>query len=105
MVPFDELFSASNEHEGSEVARQIVTALLDSGVAVAFVTHMFELARAFLDDGRTCFLRAERGTDGTRSCSLATAKSLRASGATCSKTVVSRHGLRQSSRRRTVYSR
>lgn len=76
LVLFNESFAATNEREGSDVARQIVTALLDSGVAVIFVTHMSEFARAFFGDERTRFLRADRGADGTRSFRLQTAEPL-----------------------------
>ncbi len=68
LVLFNESFSATNEREGSEIARQIVTALLDKAVKVFFVTHMYELARGFYDRngyGGT-FLRAGRREDGTR---------------------------------------
>ena len=40
----NESFAATNEREGSEIARQVVTALLEAGVKVLFVTHMFDLA-------------------------------------------------------------
>jgi hypothetical protein len=33
-----------DEREGAEIARQLVHALLDSGVKVAYLTHMYELA-------------------------------------------------------------
>lgn len=76
LVLFNESFAATNEREGAEVARQIVAALLESDVSIVFVTHMFELARAFLDDDRACFLRAERGEGGLRSFKLLPAKPL-----------------------------
>jgi hypothetical protein len=76
LVLFNESFAATNEREGAEVARQIVSALLESGVSVVFVTHMFEFARAFLDDDRVCFLRAERSEGGARSFRLHSAKPL-----------------------------
>jgi hypothetical protein len=68
LVLFNESFSATNEREGSEIARQIVTALLDKAVKVFFVTHMYELARGFYDRNgyRGIFLRAGRRQDGTR---------------------------------------
>jgi DNA mismatch repair ATPase MutS len=68
LVLFNESFSATNEREGSEIARQIVTALLDKAVKVFFVTHMYELARGFYDrNGYSgIFLRAGRLQDGTR---------------------------------------
>ena len=73
---FNESFAATHEREGSEIARQIVSALLDNDVTVFFVSHMYEFARSFLKDGRVLFLRAERGEDGTRSFRLHKAKPL-----------------------------
>lgn len=64
----NESFASTNEREGSEIARQIVRALLDTGVKVFFVTHMFDLAQGFhaqAIDG-ALFLRAEREPDGRR---------------------------------------
>jgi len=69
LVLLNESFASTNEREGSEIGRQIVRALLESGVKVAYVTHMYELAaglRADLD-GEASFLRAERLPNGTRS--------------------------------------
>lgn len=63
----NESFASTNEQEGSEVAIGIVKALVGAGVKVAFVTHMFELARrAGQEVGRTLYLRAERLDDGRR---------------------------------------
>jgi len=64
----NESFAATNEREGSEVARQIVRALLEAGVRVFFVTHLFDLAHGFYaqKDGAALFLRAERAADGRR---------------------------------------
>lgn len=64
----NESFAATNEREGSQIARQVVTALLDEGVKVLFVTHMFDLADGFSGRGldSALFLRAERGSDGAR---------------------------------------
>jgi MutS domain V len=64
----NESFAATNEREGSEIARQIVTALLEAGVKVLFVTHLFDLASSFRQRGldTALFLRAERGSDGAR---------------------------------------
>jgi MutS domain V len=64
----NESFAATNEREGSQIARQVVTALVEEGVKVLFVTHMFDLAGGFYRrslDG-ALFLRAERGSDGAR---------------------------------------
>lgn len=68
----NESFAATNEREGSEIATQIVRALLEGRVKVFFVTHLHEFARAFFDAKRedTLFLRAERRPDGTRSFKL-----------------------------------
>lgn len=68
LLLFNESFSATNEREGSEVARQIVTALLEHGARVAFVTHLFELTRGLADGAgdSPLFLRAERGAGGQR---------------------------------------
>lgn len=64
----NESFASTNEREGSQIARQVVTALLEGGVKVLFVTHMFDLASSFhrqqLDTA--LFLRAERGSEGAR---------------------------------------
>jgi hypothetical protein len=64
LVLFNESFAATHESEGSAIARQITSALLDENVTVFFVSHMYAFARSFLDDERALFLRAERG-DGT----------------------------------------
>ena len=64
----NESFSSTNEREGSEIARQIVRALLEQGVKVCFVTHMFDLSHGFYSQNGTgaLFLRAEREADGSR---------------------------------------
>jgi hypothetical protein len=68
LVLFNESFAATNEREGSEIARQIVHALTDRGIEVFFVTHMYDLAHGFHQERRadTLFLRAERLPGGTR---------------------------------------
>jgi hypothetical protein len=62
LVLFNESFAATNEREGSEVARQIMTALLEKKIRIVCVTHLYELARGFLERnaGKVLFLRAER---------------------------------------------
>jgi len=64
----NESFASTNEREGSEIARQIVRALLERGVRIFFVTHMFDLAEGFqrLEADTALFLRAERMQDGRR---------------------------------------
>jgi hypothetical protein len=76
MVLFNESFAATHEREGSEIARQVVTALLENDVTVLFVSHMYEFARSFLDDERALFLRADREEDSVRTFRLVTAKPL-----------------------------
>ena len=72
MILFNESFAATNEREGSEIARQIVCALLEKGIKVFFVTHLYEFADGFYDKkmGNAIFLRAERQTDGGRTFKL-----------------------------------
>ncbi|HXJ96039.1 MAG TPA: DNA mismatch repair protein MutS, partial [Terriglobia bacterium] len=68
MVLFNESFAATNEREGSEIARQIVCALLEKRTKILYVTHLYEFARSFFDrKGQDAlFLRAERKADGAR---------------------------------------
>ena len=64
----NESFAATNEREGSEIARQIVRAMLEKHIKVLFVTHMYDFAHTFATNpsDTTLFLRAERQADGTR---------------------------------------
>jgi hypothetical protein len=68
LVLMNESFAATNEREGSEIGRGVIEGLLDAGATVALVTHMYDLARGFLGNGRedARFLRAERLPDGRR---------------------------------------
>ena len=68
MLLFNESFAATNEREGSEIATQIVRALLEKGMKVFYVTHLYEFARGFFDEkiDDAMFLRPERQADGTR---------------------------------------
>ena len=72
MVLFNESFAATNEMEGSEIARQITRALREKNIMIFFVTHLVEFARSFLAENaeKTLFLRAERRDDGTRTFKL-----------------------------------
>ena len=69
MMLFNESFAATNEREGSEVAAQIVAALLEHGVRVVFVTHLYHFAHRFHQQAPrdALFLRADRNEDGSRS--------------------------------------
>jgi hypothetical protein len=79
----NESFASTNEQEGSEIGRQIVRALLDVGIRVLFVTHLFDLAQSLYSSqgsvsqgsvsqgsvsqvGAALFLRPERRDDGHR---------------------------------------
>jgi DNA mismatch repair ATPase MutS len=62
LVLFNESFAATNEREGSAIARNIMTALLEKRVRMACVTHLYELAHGFYarHAGNVLFLRADR---------------------------------------------
>ncbi|MGC2329936.1 MAG: hypothetical protein WA581_00650, partial [Candidatus Acidiferrales bacterium] len=68
MLLFNESFAATNEREGSEIAKQMVSALLEKQVKIFYVTHLYEFAHDLFDGKRddALFLRAERQPDGTR---------------------------------------
>jgi len=68
MLLFNESFSATNEREGSEIARQIICALLEKRIKVFFVAHLYEFSHGFYDRKmeNAIFLRAERQPDGER---------------------------------------
>jgi len=72
LVLLNESFASTNEREGSEIARQVVGALLEGGVEVCYVTHLFDLAEAFYRANMqtALFLRAERLSDGRRTFKL-----------------------------------
>jgi DNA mismatch repair ATPase MutS len=78
MALFNESFASTNEREGSEIARQIVRALMEKEVKVLYVTHMFDLAEGFyrLKMDAALFLRAERLGDGQRTFRLSVAEPL-----------------------------
>ncbi len=64
----NESFAATNEREGSEIARQVLRALIEAGVKVYFVTHLFDLADGLYRErlSEALFLRAGRQADGRR---------------------------------------
>jgi hypothetical protein len=72
LLLFNESFAATNEREGSEIARQIVTALLERPNKVAFVTHQYAFSHGLFESRgeSTLFLRAERRDDGERTFKL-----------------------------------
>ncbi|SDJ16521.1 MutS domain V [Pseudomonas delhiensis] len=64
----NESFAATNEREGSEIARQVVRALAEAGVKTFFVTHLHDFAHSLYEapPAGSLFLRAERRDDGGR---------------------------------------
>ena len=68
VVLLNESFASTNEREGAEIASQIVQALLQMGIRVFYVTHLFALSEGFYRAGmrEALFLRAERLEDGRR---------------------------------------
>ncbi|PZR98272.1 MAG: DNA mismatch repair protein MutS [Chloroflexi bacterium] len=68
----NESFVATNEREGSEIARQVLRALIEASVKVVFVTHLFDLAHGFYlqEMDTVLFLRAERQAGGQRTFKL-----------------------------------
>ncbi len=81
LVLFNESFAATNEREGSEIGRQIIRALAESGVRILFVTHLFDLAESIYlqRDDSALFLRAERRDDGQRTFRVVEGEPLRTS--------------------------
>ncbi len=81
MLLFSESFAATNDREGSEIARQIVCALLDEQIKVFFVTHLYEFAHDLYekDMKNAIFLRAERQSDGGRTFKLIVGEPLQTS--------------------------
>lgn len=68
LILFNESFGSTNEREGSEIARNIVRGLLERGVRVCYVTHMYDLAESLYstENQNALFLRAERLEGGQR---------------------------------------
>ncbi len=81
MVLFNESFAATNEREGSEVSRQIVSALVEKQIRVLFVTHLHEFSQSLYDRSleNALFLRAERMPDGERTFRMEEGKPLQTS--------------------------
>lgn len=76
LMLFNESFAATNEREGSEICRQITQALIENGVEVFSVTHLYTYAVAFLNDCETQYLRAERLENGERTFKVVQGKPL-----------------------------
>lgn len=73
IVLCNESFASTNEREGSQIALDIIRALLDCGVRVYFVTHLFDLAHRLHTAAMptALFLRADRHADGSRTFQIA----------------------------------
>lgn len=78
IVLMNESFAATNEREGSEIARQVIVPLLEERIRIVCVTHLYDLARSFYVNrgGSTLFLLAEREESGTRTFKLTTGEPL-----------------------------
>jgi MutS domain V len=72
LILFNESFAATNEREGSEIARQIVSALLERPHKIVFVSHQYTFAHGFYERrlATALFLRADRQPDGRRTFKL-----------------------------------
>jgi hypothetical protein len=81
LVLFNESFAATNDREGSEIARQIVAALLEKRIKIFYVTHLYKFARTLWEEKahKATFLRAERQSDGSRTYKLAVGEPLETS--------------------------
>jgi energy-coupling factor transporter ATP-binding protein EcfA2 len=81
LILFNESFAATNEREGSEIAKQITLGLEEKHVKVFFVTHLFDFAHSMFEervDG-PLFLRAERKETGERTFKLVEGEPLQTS--------------------------
>ncbi len=72
LILFNESFAATNEREGSEIARQIVSALLEQSHKIVFVSHQYAFTHGFYERqlATALFLRADRQPDGRRTFKL-----------------------------------
>lgn len=81
LLLFNESFAATNEREGSEIAGQIASALMENDIKIFFVTHLYEFAHVFYNRkiSNVTFLRAERQADGHRTFKLVEGEPLQTS--------------------------
>lgn len=68
MVLLNESFATTTEEEGSEIADDVIRAMVEAGVKVLTVTHLLAFARKMYERHlpETAFLTAQRKEDGTR---------------------------------------
>jgi DNA mismatch repair ATPase MutS len=78
LLLFNESFAATNEREGSEIAIQIVTALVEKNFTIFFVTHLYQFAHHFFETAKekSVFLLAERQDNRNRTFKLKEGKPL-----------------------------
>ncbi len=62
----NESFASTNEQEGSEIATQILTAFKENSIETFYVTHMYTLAKAFIDSQNVNYLVVEVDDNGKR---------------------------------------
>ena len=81
LILFNESFASTNELEGSNIAKEIVNALLEKNIKIFYVTHLYSLTSQFYasNNAEALFLRAVRRPDGTRSYKLIEGKPLETS--------------------------
>ncbi len=81
LILFNESFSSTNEIEGSQIAQQIIEALIQKNIKIFFVTHMYKLANYFYkkEVSKTIFLRAHRDKNGNRNFKIIKAPPLQTS--------------------------
>ena len=86
LILFNEAFAATNEREGSEIARQIVSALLERPNKIVFISHQYDFAHGIYRSSSTrrCSCGpTDRKTDGGRSSWSKANRSAQALGKTC----------------------
>ncbi len=68
LLLLNESFATTTEKEGSVIAMELVSALYESGITVAMVTHLLQFARELYakKPEHAVFMSAERRQDGTR---------------------------------------
>lgn len=78
MVLSNESFASTDEREGSRIAHQVLAAMLDSGVKVFLVSHLFDLTDGLFraPPAPAVFLRADPGPDGRRTFTLSPGRPL-----------------------------
>ena len=69
---FNESFSSTNEEEGARIALEIISALEDMGIYVAYVTHFYQLVTLLSKQSpdSILYLNAKRRADGSRTYQL-----------------------------------